>query len=103
MSESKVTKEWRIFHNENPKVYKRLVQLSRELKKSGQPFYSIAGLFEVLRFEYALKTTGIEFKLQNNFKPYYSRLVMTKHRDLRDFFKIRMSMADEVDFLDERL
>lgn len=98
MIESKTTQQWRMFHFENPHVYERLVKLSRELRKRGQRYYSIAGLFEVLRFEHIFKTTGSEFKLANDFKPYYARLLMHKHKDLDGFFKLKVSVADEIDY-----
>jgi len=77
------------FHRQNPKVYDELVTLARKIKSRGYRKYSIKGLYEVLRFNRALKTTGKEFKLNNNYTASYARMIMTNESDLNGFFDIR--------------
>ncbi len=78
-----------VFHRANPEVYARLVALARQWraqhpgKKVG-----IGMLFEVLRWEAALETTG-RFKLNNSTRSFYARLIMTEERDLRGVFVTR--------------
>ena len=75
------------FHRNNPHVYTFLVSAARKLQARGVDRYSIAGLFEVFRYESALSTTDSSgFKLSNNYKPYYARLIMTRESDLDGYF-----------------
>jgi hypothetical protein len=77
------------FHNGNPHIYTRLVEMARQLKAKGFRRYSINSLFEVLRWHSALKTKGSLFKLNNNYRSYYARLIMEKEPDIEGFFSIR--------------
>lgn len=78
------------FHRENPDVYSELVKLARQLKRSGHTRYSIAGLFEVVRFNASLETTSDDgFKINNDYKPLYAREIMEREKDLADFFETR--------------
>jgi hypothetical protein len=78
------------FHGKNPEVYVQLVRLARILKARGHKRIGIAMLFEQLRWQYALKTTDLSgFKLNNNYRAYYARLIMEKNLDLVGFFETR--------------
>lgn len=78
------------FHKENPEVYYELVRLARVLTGRGHRYYSIAGLFEVVRYRRSTETTtGEEFKLNNNYRALYSRMIMQREPDLEDFFRVR--------------
>ena len=77
------------FHQENPDVYLELVAAARRLKKAGREKYGINSLIEVVRWHRALVTTGDDYKINNNFAPFYSRLIMRKEPDLKDFFFLR--------------
>jgi hypothetical protein len=81
------------FHRDNPHVYSKLRDLALELRHRGHRRYGINGLCEVVRWHHALKTTG-EFKLNNNHRPYYARLLMQEPA-LRGFFSKRTARADE--------
>lgn len=77
------------FHHENPHVYRKLLELAFGLKSRGRNHYGISGLFEVLRWGYAMSTTDKEFKLNNNHKPFYARLIMEREPSLKGFFDLR--------------
>lgn len=79
------------FHAENPWVYDRLRDMALQLKNSGRSTYGIAALFEVLRYEYALKTVSDDgLKLNNNYRALYARKLAQEEAALRDFFKMRI-------------
>jgi hypothetical protein len=44
--------------------------------------------FEVVQEDY-------QFKLNDHYKEYYSRLIMAQEPDLADFFSLRRSIADK--------
>jgi hypothetical protein len=60
------------FHEANPHVYELLVQLAREyIRRTGQRKLGIGMLWERLRWEMAISTTG-DFKLNNNYRAHYA-------------------------------
>lgn len=77
------------FHRENPHVYTELVKLARRAHQAGNRRIGIKMLFEVLRWRHALRTGGDDFKLNNNYHSYYSRLIMAREDDLRGVFELR--------------
>ncbi|HEY5316508.1 MAG TPA: hypothetical protein VIJ20_00910 [Solirubrobacteraceae bacterium] len=46
-------------------------------------------LFEVLRFETGLKTEGDPFKLNNDYRAPYARMMMEREPDLAGLFETR--------------
>lgn len=82
-----------LFHAANPHVYNALVRLARQLVDRGHKRYGMAGLFEVLRYRHALTTIDDLFKLNNDYKALYSRLIMEQETDLAGFFEIRERTA----------
>ena len=79
------------FHAANPHVYARLVKLARELVARGHGKIGIGMLFEVLRWHHAMTTVGDAdgFKLNNNYRAMYARLIMEREADLAGSFEIR--------------
>lgn len=68
--------------------------MALELRSRGRKHYGIAALYEVLRYEYALKTDSEDdFKLNNNHKAFYARKIMDEVPELRDFFSTRVQRS----------
>jgi hypothetical protein len=85
---------WR-FHRENPHVYHELVRLARAWRQRRSQKVGVGMLFEVLRWQMAMRTTGDTFKLNNNFRSYYARLIMAEERDLEGIFDTRSLRAPD--------
>jgi hypothetical protein len=84
------------FHGDNPRVYEVLVRLAREwVGRFGSHKLGIATLYERARWEISLATNDADFKLNNNFRAYYARLIMAQEPDLAGLFDLRASKADE--------
>jgi hypothetical protein len=83
------------FHKANPWVYVALVRLARDLHRRGYTRIGIGMLFEVLRWHYfrATRDEHSDFKLNNNYRSRYSRLIMDREPDLADAFEIRRLTA----------
>lgn len=83
-----------LYHKDNPHVYALLVAFARQVQGYGKHKYSIAALFERIRWHY---DTGIQtaepFKISNDFKPEYSRLIMHNEPDLVGFFNTKHLFA----------
>lgn len=80
---------FRDFHRSNPAVYTRLVGLCRQARARGRNKVGIGMLFEVLRWDHLLRTNAEDFKLNNNHRAYYARLIMERESDLRGIFETR--------------
>jgi hypothetical protein len=77
------------FHYENPHVYVQLTELARQARAAGTKKIGIGMLFEVLRWRHTLSTAGDDFKLNNNYRSYYARMIMAKEPDLWGIFELR--------------
>lgn len=79
------------FHDANPWVYNSLVHLARELTAAGRTRIGMKMLFEVLRWQWSLRTTDptVDFKLNNNYTSRYARLIMDHEPDLMGVFETR--------------
>jgi hypothetical protein len=78
------------FHNGNPQVYKGIVEIARQMKGRGVQKMGIALIFERLRWLHFIEVHSTEgFKLSNDFRAEYARLIMRREPDLADFFETR--------------
>lgn len=78
------------FHQANPHVYAALRRLALDAARRGRKL-GIAMIFEVLRWQYAMHTTDAasEFKLNNNYRAFYARLLMDSEPELANYFETR--------------
>lgn len=85
------------FHHANPWVMTHLVAMARRLKDRGIEHYGIAALWEVMRYDWAIRTDDptSQLKLNNDYRAYYAREIMRFYPDLDGFFSIRKSQADQ--------
>lgn len=90
-NETEDTKRFKEFHAKNPQVYAALVRLARQAKRRGLNKVGIELLVNVARWELMLQTDdpNTDYKINSNYKPYYSRLVMQNEPDLRGMFDTR--------------
>lgn len=90
---SEVTKHYRDFleyHRTHPEVYQLLVRFAREAKLKGRrKRYGIAAIFERARWHAQIEKADGEWKLNNNFRSYYARLIEQQEPDLKGFFEVR--------------
>ena len=94
--DAKLEREFLEFHLANPDVYTALLNYAVQLQARGRKRYGIGALFEVLRWHKAMTTTDPDFKLNNNHRAFYARLIMTRESALDGFFSVRRSVADDM-------
>jgi|3_EtaG_2_1085321.scaffolds.fasta_scaffold190988_2 hypothetical protein len=83
-------RQFRIYHEKNPEVYLEILDTTRTLKRAGHNFYGMKSIIEVVRWHRNIKTRGgEEFKINNNYAPFYARMIMAREPELSDFFNIR--------------
>jgi len=88
---SKLEAAFWTFHRDNPHVYAVLTRLAREwMAVHGQGRLGIGMLFERARWDIIMATRDVlGFKLNNNHRAFYARLIMTQEPDLADVFALR--------------
>lgn len=79
------------FHRLNPQVITALEQMTRDLVNRGRRKIGIKMLFEVLRWNYYMETSdpNSDFKINNNYAPYYARLIIERNPQWEDVFELR--------------
>ncbi len=90
---SNIEDAFREFHAENPHVYRLLRDGALELRLAGWKHFGIAALYEGLRYQRALETTTDDFKLNNDFRALYARLLMEQEPELHGLFETRHRSA----------
>ncbi|OCB57664.1 hypothetical protein A5677_17015 [Mycobacterium malmoense] len=84
------------FHRSNPNVYATLLRLAREwVQQTGGKKIGIGALYERARWELAITTNDPDYRLNNDFRAFFARLIMYENPDLRGLFELRYSAADE--------
>lgn len=85
------------FHAAHPEVYVQIVALCREWRGHGRARWAIDDAFSIgwQRHMAGLPADGEKFKLPNNHRSRYSRLVMKREPDLVDIFETAALRAQE--------
>ena len=88
-SPSKLEMAFWQFHSDNQHVYAKLVFYARQFARVHK-HGSINLLFERVRWDYLTSTaTADGFKLNNNHRAFYARLIEEREPDLANFFRMR--------------
>lgn len=86
--------QFETFHQLNPWVLRALETLTADYLKRGARRVGIGMLFEVLRWRYVAATEGDEFRLNNNYRSRYVRLLIERHPDWAQAFEVRSLRTD---------
>lgn len=87
---------WRAFHEANPGVYDLFRRFAVDaLRQERRQRFGARMIWERLRWYTQVETNGSDFKLNNDFAPYFARLLMLERPDdFGDFFELRDSRFD---------
>jgi len=88
-----LTERFIAFHNANPHIFRALHQLASATRRDGWRHGSIALYYERLRWSWAVRTNGGDYKLANAHRAFYARALMAYDPQLVGFF--RLSAQDE--------
>lgn len=77
------------FHEANPHVFEALFRLARAARRDGWKVTSINLFFERLRWDWAVRTKGEDYKLNNNYRAFYARAIMKTDPALNGLFRTR--------------
>lgn len=88
--EASIQARFETFHAANPRVYDLLVEFARQLHGRGFDHCGISLIWERMRWELAITTVDPDgFKLNNDWRSRYARLIMEREKDLAGFFRTR--------------
>jgi Zierdtviridae DNA polymerase len=91
-----LNEEFNEFHRQNPFVYDILVKLAKEwLERFPNSKCGISMLYETARWRVYFETNDPEYKINNNYRAHYSRLIMRDEPGMEGLFNIRTSTADK--------
>ncbi|WP_328382967.1 hypothetical protein OHQ88_10660 [Micromonospora zamorensis] len=92
-----LTERFERFHEANPAVYKTLRWLARDWqRRTGGRKIGFPALYERARWELGLRTDDTTYLINNSYRPFFSRLLMTQEPDLKGMFETRRAPeADE--------
>jgi hypothetical protein len=81
---------------ENPHVLSVLTGLARQWRAAHPgKRVGIDAIFGAARWSVMMTTSDTEYKLRNDFKPFYARLIMHRHADLAGVFELRSAQEPD--------
>ena len=84
------------FHVEHPQVWRLFVRFTNEMIDRGFDHYSVNAVFERIRWEIDLGGDyATAFKLNNNYRAFYSRAFMRMYPQHDGFFRTREQTSDD--------
>jgi hypothetical protein len=89
---AKSRKQFEEFHADNPQVYRLFCYFTLQVINAGYNKYSAEAIFNQIRWYTTIETRGDEYKINNDYKPYYSRKFMNEYNV--EIFRTRSSIAD---------
>ena len=88
MSNHQLYNEWRVYHENNPRIYQLICAYAEAAIRRGHNKYAIATIWERIRWEITVDTNDIDFKMPNNHRAYYARLWLKDHPQHPGFFRL---------------
>jgi len=92
--------EFKKFHQENPQIYKLFVKFTHLAIGKGHNRLSSEMIINRIRWETEVETNDPCYKINNDYKPFYSRMFMAEYSQYNNFFNTRGSYADKIDWKD---
>ncbi len=87
---SKLDRDFKVYHQENPRVFELLRFYCAEVYRNGHRHYSIDAIMHRVRWHIDIETKDSDgYKMNNNYTSRYARLLMSTFEQLEGFFRIR--------------
>lgn len=77
------------FHQNNSHVYQLIIKYTKQVWSSGHRTFGMGAIFERIRWDYAVSTNAKPFKLNNNYRSRYVKLMERDFPNLKGFFRSR--------------
>lgn len=93
MKQDRIEKEFRVFHKQQPSIWKEFERLALHAINKGRRHYSAKAIFEVIRWHSIdWKRDSIhhyEYEINNNYTALYARMFAKRHPQHKNFFRMR--------------
>lgn len=76
------------YHMKYPQIWRAFKSKGQELWESGCRHFGSAAIIQSIRFDTAVQTGG-DFKINNNYSPFYARMFEIKYPATKGFFEKR--------------
>jgi len=90
--------EFKKFHQDNPQVYRLFKKFTYTAIGKGHNRLSSEMIINRIRWETEVETSDPCYKINNDYKPFYARMFMAENPQYQNFFNVRGSHADEIDW-----
>lgn len=87
-TDPKKTDQFLEYHKQNINIWKEFEKITLELASKGRRGYSAMQILGIIRYHSDIKGND-EFKVNNNYAPFYSRVFAIKHPQYQSFFEFR--------------
>lgn len=94
--------QFEAFDAANPRVWELFCQFTENVLAAGHAHYSADAILHRIRWHTDVETRqsgrspdGHELKLNNNFAAFYARKWAAQNPERKDFFRMRVSVADQ--------
>jgi hypothetical protein len=77
------------YHMAHPEVYRKLVEYAHIAKARGYAQLGIGYLWEIIRWQENVAGTKEKYKMSNDYRAHYSRMIMREESGLAGFFTTR--------------
>lgn len=91
MAASRQEERFQAFHRAHPEVYRAFERLALDLHRRGYRRWGAGAIFEIMRYQSAVSGAGPDevWKLNNNYRSRYARLLMAEHPEMAGFLETR--------------
>jgi hypothetical protein len=91
-----ILSDFRKYHAANPHVYQLFRRFTLQVINTGRERYGAKSIFEQIRWHTEIESKGEDFKINNNYTPFYARMFMYEYPQNDGFFRLRtMRNADK--------
>ena len=84
------------YHSENPHIYSQFRYYTLKAIESGYKNFGSQMIMERIRWQTGVVSKNSEFKINNDYAAFYSRMFMLEYPSYSNYFRIRQSKADEL-------
>lgn len=81
------------YHNENPHIYEAFKKYTFEAIDRGRLYFSSEAVINRIRWD-SLISGNDKYKINNNYKAFYSRMFMNEYPQHKGYFRTRKSKFD---------
>ncbi len=88
--------KFELYHKENPYIYHQFRYYTLRVIQSGFKNFGSQMIIEKIRWETGVVSKNSDFKINNDYAAFYSRMFMLEYPNYEGYFRLRRSIADEV-------